>query len=746
MTIDAAILNTRGIKSYWKLDETSGAIAADQMGASNGGYPGATLAQAGHMYGETNGGNAVLTGGGGYVGLGQCGNMVSDCISSNPDGGMTFGFFFKDAGIASGAGPFYVCGGYQISTVRAGWDLSINNGAFGAEGFTLRFVDNAGNVCSRQYKRPVGQSPLCDGYWHFIVVRIRIPSGSNTSTGTFSVTVDGIPYLLSAAWGDVAANVVIGASTDFDAGTQMALGARYVQTGGASTTIPALFQRAFRCNTILTDAEILDIYRAATFDPGWGAPDPEFYFDFRDATKMFRDAAGTLPVTTPGQFVERVNATFGTVYLIAQTGNAPYWNGKDLSFPNFAASASPRAGFQIMNIDGSVHPKQFRSSMVAVAGVTGAYVANTSWHTFLERTAASAKFRAIGASDMPAVNHGAATRVPAVLESMGVLKFCTTPGLIACSTGSNGSGNENDGGDYCFVQDDQVQGNGAGNGTATGGAYWEDITSLGWIGCVDAPAAGSYAGAFSGRMQALASYPRPLHPTTEAPYLRARAESLFPVLSRTDKVWVLLSGNSITSNVNDPTLLGGYMARLDPSFAENTVIVNAAIGGWYTNQQTSRLNSAKWLADKPAGSKSMVITATGTNDIINSGGGSQCNEATLEARIAAHISTIRAVFGATIPIIILVPKTGFSNAVAPLPGASTALMLAYLQASPSLYSALVEMGAYNAPDGTHPHALGMQQIADKLRPAVAQVMPQVFSFSGRLFRDGRTRRGNRPTD
>lgn len=746
MSLDATILALPGLKSYWKLDESAGAIAADQLGASNGGYAGATLAQAGHIYGESNGGNAVLTGSGTYIGLGRCGSMVSDCITAGV--GMTFGFWFKDNGIAASAGPHYVCGGYQLAGPKGGWELFITNSAFGGgsatEGFTLRFLDDAGNVCSRQFKRYSGQSPLCDGYWHFIVVRIRIPVGVSTASGVMSVTVDGLPYKLSAAWSDVAADVTIGTATDFDAGTQLTLGARYIQGSGASTAIPALFQRAFRCTGLLIDEEIRQVFAAGTFTPPWGAPDPEAYFNFTDITTLFQDTAGTVPVTAAGQTVERVNAAFGTLYLQAvSTATAPIWNGEDLSFPNQTGSGSARRGLELKGMGASTHPKHYRSSAVGVVGTSAAYVYGSTASMLIYRKASAAAWGGLAAlNDVPGVLSQSVTRTPTSSESMGVVKSLPSFGLVAISSGSNGSGAENDGTDFCFVQDDQVRGNAPGGGSAQNGSYWESLTSSGWVGCQESPAnAGSYAYAFSGRMKALAFYARPLHPTTEAPVLRSRAQNAFPSLQRAGKTWVFVTGDSISSSINDLPGVGGYMVRMGDDFDENTVVVNAAIGNWYMSQQTGRINSPKWFGDKPMSAPSVVISFCGTNDIINAGGGSQANEATLEARIVGHIAQIRAIFGADVPIIVIAPRAGFSNAVAPV-GASTALYVDYMNAHPELYTRFIESGSYSNLDGTHPDPTGFQQIADLLRGVLIEEFPDLFGIGGvsRTFRTSRTQR------
>src|SRR5205807_5108719 len=65
-----AVLGTGGLVGYWRLGESSGSVARDELGAHAGTYVNpVTLGQAGAISGDSN--TSVLLGSGGYVSMGK---------------------------------------------------------------------------------------------------------------------------------------------------------------------------------------------------------------------------------------------------------------------------------------------------------------------------------------------------------------------------------------------------------------------------------------------------------------------------------------------------------------------------------------------------------------------------------------------------------------------------------------------------------------------------------------------------
>lgn len=724
--------------SYWPLNETSGTVAADSLGVSTGAYVGSpTLGAAGHIFGASNGGNAVATTAGSpgaYVSLGMASTLNTD-ITKN---GMTLCFWFRDAGIPATAGPHYIAGSYEDASTRNGFDLSINNSTGVNGGLTLTVVTPSGSTHARQWKRGAGESPLCDGEWHHVCIRAHLSAGASSSAGTLSVAIDGIPLKVSSAWTDVATDATVGATMTDRVTTPVVLGGRSL-TGGTTTTSAGYFQRVRQYAGLLTDEELIDLIRSETNSAGVGCADAFCEFAFDSIADLFQDTAGTTPVTAAGQNVRRVNARnfggAGTAWYLtsASAGTSPVWNGSFVETGNHFGSSSAWRGWTL-NGHTATKFRQFRMSCIAVVSQVGPLVvpSDVVQTVAVMRGAGSSAFAFLTYDGQPAVATGTfgSTRVPASASTMEVLKNTPSWSLVAGSTGSNGSGAEGDGTDFCFVSDDSVRGNTS--GTAINGSWNNVLTSASsFVGVDDALGnAGLAAGAgFAGLWRKLVILNRPIHPTAEAPYLRARAVSAYASLSRSDMLArVVVLGDSISYSNNTSNPLGGYQAMIGGDFDRSSIVTNVSFSGASTAQiDTMIAGSAKWAAGWPTNCPRLAILFLGTNDIINAG--VWVNQTTLEARITSIVASIRSRFGASVPIIAITPRTGFTNALTP--PASTAALVTFYQANPSLYTRLILSGSYDSADGTHPSTAGHAAIAAQIRSAVLAVLPQAVGATGR---------------
>lgn len=741
MSADTAALALPGVLSYWKL----GTNATDTLLASTGtsvASPAFTVL--GHIFGETNGGDAFTSASSGskYVRLGRCSTMMADLVGT----GMTFATWFLVGAIPATAGPHYVCGGYDATT-KTGWHLSINNAnTFNQEGFTLSVTAADNTTYSRTFKRPVGLSFLADGQWHHICVRILLSTGASSSAGTMSVAIDGITMRITSNFSgnpDVAVDATVGTFTNLATG-YFTLGCRDV-AGTPSTVIDATYQRAFQCRGLISDSDLIGYLRQCTNTANVGPADCFAEFVFTDITKLFQDTAGTTPVTTIGQTVRRVNATnftgTGTAWYLtsASVGTSPVWNGTDVECLNYGGSALPWRGWAI-NGPSATNFFQWKTSALAVVSPLASDYTPSGGHTICAMTNAGGGAFVFGiVGDRPAVYTGTVgtLRSPSATPSeMEPVKCEPTWTVIAGSTGSNGSGGENDGNDFVFVCDDTVRGNAAAGGAANNGAYYNVLTGPAWAGAVDAVGnAGLAAGnGFSGRWRKMCIYNRPIHRTAEAPYIAQWTRAAYPDMIIASKTRVVVVGDSIPSG-NNPTNstgpMGGFMTLIGSDFTANTVVQNAGFGGTSVSQTLTRIDSAKWAANWPTSGPRLVVVMCGTNNMINSA--NWTNEATLQSDFSSLISTIRTRFGASVPIVVIPTRLGLDGASAGNPNAvipTTALFYAYLQANTNLYTRLCAPIAFTTVDGTHPDRAGQIALAALLRTAAALAQPAAFGSGG----------------
>jgi len=719
---------TIAVRGYFKCNDTGSTLADSSTVASNGTIVGSpSLSQAGYVYGESNGGDAVLLNGTSQnLNLGARTSFLAQAVGGS---GIWFSFLCKTTSVGSGANPkAYLCGfesGSVASPVRGVQITTYDPGPGPA--FRVRVSDNAGTVGDWFFSRLFCQH-FDEDVWHHVSVQIKLTAGTTASTNV-TLRVDGSNYSCTSH-----TPVTIAAISELSSG-RWAIGANSVAgTASYPTSQGSLSVQRIAIGTgVLTDRQAVDLYRECSYTfMGVANPIVAALFDSASAVGASGDGGAISAVTNYGD----------SDFTIAQgtSANQPQWTTRFGGAMDVGAGldTSVQTDSKFLYINrASTTKKLYRgdmSSLAVVGSICNAYWFQSATIGNLYNTAGSTPTTLIwayGAGDytvstnenpqLGCVREGGTTYSARSNSLPDKRPFTCLPSfsVVGILGGRNSSGYSAIGSASMYV-DGEVQ---VTNADFNNGAYYTPPSGTGNIAAIYSP---STSGRFGGMMKAYVKVNRTIS-DVEADDFQAAARSRWPshVANPNATKGLLIVGDSLSCGERGTLYKSTPWQSLMGISGGDVLCYNASVRNYYAVQTAgsldmdTRINQQTWFLPF-AGKKLTVIEWLGTNDF---------GEGNSAAQIATDCSTV----------LTNITTQATTAAVSQLKTIGVSLRLGTLDTFTALIATAsyptnraVTIPAFTLADSLHPTEAGQQQIADVVGPVVRALSPELFGSPAKV--------------